>query len=148
MCCEFREYWVHCPRHPRSENGWVLIDSEEEEEHYLVNMGFYDRNKTPTLRYTKSNIPHALKWRVWERDNFTCLKCGSRSKLQVDHIYPEVLGGELKEENLQTLCQSCNRSKGRKFVNYRQGEEMEIRNERHLNGKGMDVELGRGRPGA
>jgi 5-methylcytosine-specific restriction endonuclease McrA len=63
-------------------------------------------------RSSKIPIPATLRWEVWERDNFTCVKCGARRFLHVDHIHPESRGGETCVENLQTLCQSCNCSKG------------------------------------
>lgn len=63
---------------------------------------------------TKEAIPETLRWQVWERDNFTCQRCGSRQRLSVDHIIPESRGGALDLSNLQTLCRSCNSSKGAK----------------------------------
>jgi len=63
-------------------------------------------------RATKSKIPTALRWAVWERDNFTCKRCGSRRDLTCDHIVPESQGGPTIEENLQTLCRRCNSRKG------------------------------------
>jgi 5-methylcytosine-specific restriction endonuclease McrA len=62
--------------------------------------------------HQKKPIPESIKWKVWERDNFTCKKCGSRQFLSVDHIFPEVKGGTLDMDNLQTLCKSCNSAKG------------------------------------
>lgn len=63
-------------------------------------------------RYRKKAIPPAIRWEVWERDDFTCRECGTRQLLSVDHVYPEVLGGTLTLDNLQTLCRSCNAKKG------------------------------------
>lgn len=60
----------------------------------------------------KIPIPSNIKWAVWERDNFTCQRCGSRKDLTVDHVYPESKGGEMTMENAQTLCKSCNSRKG------------------------------------
>lgn len=60
----------------------------------------------------KAPIPKELRWFVWERDNFTCLGCGSRRNLSIDHIEPESLGGPTVAENLQTLCTPCNSAKG------------------------------------
>lgn len=57
-------------------------------------------------------IPDDLRWKVWERDDFTCRHCGSRRFLSVDHIHPESKGGTLALDNLQTLCRSCNSRKG------------------------------------
>jgi 5-methylcytosine-specific restriction endonuclease McrA len=61
---------------------------------------------------TKAWVPHALRWQIWERDNFTCQHCGCRQFLTIDHKYPERLGGSLNPDNLQTLCSSCNSTKG------------------------------------
>jgi 5-methylcytosine-specific restriction endonuclease McrA len=60
----------------------------------------------------KQPIPSDLRWRVWERDNFTCLHCGSRRDLTADHFVPESRGGLMTFENLQTLCRTCNCRKG------------------------------------
>jgi len=65
-------------------------------------------------QYVKATIPERLRWQVFERDNFTCQKCGTHQRLTVDHIHPEVLGGDLNIDNLQTLCRPCNSKKGAK----------------------------------
>lgn len=48
------------------------------------------------------------KARVFAKDNFKCVKCGSEENLQIDHIYPRSKGGGNEPDNLQTLCRSCN----------------------------------------
>ncbi len=58
--------------------------------------------------YKKASISTALRWAVWERDNFTCLVCGRRRYLSIDHIIPESKGGKTELSNLQTLCRPCN----------------------------------------
>lgn len=63
-------------------------------------------------RLPKTPIPAALRWLVWERDNFTCQHCGSRKHLSVDHVIPESKGGMMVIANLQTLCTPCNSKKG------------------------------------
>lgn len=65
-------------------------------------------NECTILRYVKQPIPADIRWEVWERDDFRCKSCGSRRWLTVDHICPEVRGGTIALENLQTLCKSCN----------------------------------------
>ena len=63
-------------------------------------------------RLPRQAIPADLRWRVWDRDNFTCLHCGTRKHLSIDHIIPESQGGLTIIENLQTLCVRCNSKKG------------------------------------
>jgi hypothetical protein len=72
----------------------------------------YDRPRNRSKSSPKTVIPEPLRWEVWERDNFTCLHCGVRRFLTIDHIHPESKGGELTLDNLQTLCRSCNSRKG------------------------------------
>jgi hypothetical protein len=57
---------------------------------------------------------YALRWKILERDNFTCLTCGQKApnvKLEVDHIVPVYEGGTDEEVNLRTLCYACNRGR-------------------------------------
>ena len=57
-------------------------------------------------------IPRWLRELVYERDEWCCVECGSTDNLTLDHIYPWSLGGPVTEDNLQTLCKSCNSRKG------------------------------------
>src|SRR5713101_8557469 len=49
---------------------------------------------------------------VWQRDRGQCVKCGSKQRLEFDHIIPVAAGGSNTERNIQLLCESCNRAKG------------------------------------
>lgn len=56
---------------------------------------------------------------VYERDNFTCVKCGLDMRdtpelLTVDHKLPWSKGGSNRRGNLQTMCWDCNNAKGDK----------------------------------
>jgi hypothetical protein len=64
----------------------------------------------------KEKISSALRARTFMRDSFKCKKCGSSDDLTVDHIHPESKGGKATDDNLQTLCRSCNSKKGTKNV--------------------------------
>jgi len=43
-----------------------------------------------------------------------CNYCGSADKLELDHIFPQKLGGKDDAENLIFACRTCNSSKGKK----------------------------------
>lgn len=64
--------------------------------------------------YTKKKIGGPLRTKVFERDMYRCVNCGDHKNLQADHIHPEILGGQATMDNLQTLCRTCNLSKGTK----------------------------------
>ena len=52
--------------------------------------------------------------KIFERDNFKCVNCGSLGDfncLEVDHIVGIKDGGSNDDENLQTLCYKCNMNK-------------------------------------
>jgi len=73
-----------------------------------VTDGQHATGRDPSLR---------LRWKVLERDRFTCRGCGRSPaldpsvELQVDHIEPWSQGGETILDNLQTLCSTCNLGK-------------------------------------
>lgn len=68
----------------------------------------------PTQRMSRP--PHSISTtkslRVFARDNYRCVYCGSGENLTVDHIVAWSKGGTNDESNLQTLCKSCNSRKG------------------------------------
>jgi 5-methylcytosine-specific restriction endonuclease McrA len=70
--------------------------------------GSHRTGREPSLR---------MKWRVLQRDRYTCCCCGASPalklgvQLHVDHVIPWSKGGETVIENLQTLCESCNLGK-------------------------------------
>lgn len=58
-------------------------------------------------------IADRIRWRVFQRDHFTCQKCGETGvPLTIDHIVSLAKGGTEEEGNYQTLCRSCNCTKG------------------------------------
>ena len=48
---------------------------------------------------------------VYTRDGGKCKCCGSTQQLEYDHIVPYSCGGSNDRNNIQLLCQKCNRSK-------------------------------------
>lgn len=76
------------------------------------------RSESLPVRRTPRDVNPRLRWRVLERDNFTCRACGRSPALfpglplEADHIVAWALGGETVIDNLQALCQTCNVGKG------------------------------------
>jgi hypothetical protein len=70
---------------------------------------------------------------VFERDNNSCLRCGSTENLSIDHIKPLASGGDNSINNLQTLCKSCNSSKGNSIKDYRKSNVESTLNQRNFN---------------
>lgn len=68
------------------------------------------------LRKTGRSVSKRLRFRVLQRDNFTCQACGrSPAKhgvtLEIDHRQAYTKQGETVFENLQALCKDCNSGK-------------------------------------
>lgn len=76
-----------------------------------------EREPEPLPPPTKRDpIPAAVRFFVFERDGYRCAQCGTAEDLTIDHIYPKSLGGADTEDNLQTLCRSCNSRKGARVL--------------------------------
>lgn len=56
-------------------------------------------------------LPKGTALRIFERDHYTCVKCGGQHIPTIDHIIPFSKGGTHEDSNLRTLCRSCNASK-------------------------------------
>lgn len=48
--------------------------------------------------------------------NSNCFYCGSKEKIQLDHVVPIAKGGSHSIGNLLPACSTCNASKGSKFL--------------------------------
>lgn len=68
----------------------------------------------------RNNIGKGKRERIYARDGWACLKCGNDTVgyLSLDHIVPIADGGSNSDDNLQTLCKTCNCAKGRKTTAY------------------------------
>ena len=66
--------------------------------------------------YSRPRIPENVRVEVWRRDGGKCARCGSREKLEYDHIVPISRGGSNTARNIELLCEKCNRSKSNNVV--------------------------------
>jgi hypothetical protein len=57
-------------------------------------------------------VPERVRHEVWRRDRGTCVDCGSRERLEFDHIIPVSKGGANTARNLELRCEGCNQRKG------------------------------------
>ena len=74
--------------------------------------------QSKTAKAQRRLMTPALRKYILDRDGHTCKQCGNATAqepnllLEIDHIIPVSRGGLTTEDNLQTLCWKCNRSKG------------------------------------
>jgi hypothetical protein len=91
------------------------ISTLNETRHYLTGLCEGDPNLTYIVAREKANIEigkEDIRRKVFQKDNYRCVSCGTTYNLTVDHIIPVVHGGSSDPDNLQTLCKSCNCKKG------------------------------------
>lgn len=98
--------WLHQKAHEKD---------EEEVPQFLTDL---DKTKAKEAAEQKTKVMPAMRWQVFQRDNWKCVACGRGSHhdviLQVDHILPRSKGGKDTIENFQTLCHICNSGKSNK----------------------------------
>ncbi len=98
----------------------VLIEYEDKRQ--LIPVELELREEVANLEaitrreLTRQMIPDHVKLLVWARDGGSCIRCGSESDLQFDHIIPLSRGGGDQADNIQLLCRSCNLAKGPRLV--------------------------------
>jgi 5-methylcytosine-specific restriction endonuclease McrA len=73
------------------------------------------RNAGQPVRHVaplRQAIPERVRHEVWRRDRGSCVECGSRARLEFDHIIPVSRGGSNTTRNIELRCEPCNRRKG------------------------------------
>jgi len=73
----------------------------------------FNDNSTSRNQIIRSSLEYKL-WReaVFKRDNWACIWCGNKGKLNADHIKPFAYYPELRFaiDNGRTLCVKCHKS--------------------------------------
>jgi hypothetical protein len=78
-----------------------------------------EKEATPAMATKRAgnrrHVPAAIRREVWDRDGGRCAwtsedgrRCGSRWKLELDHVRPDAFGGEPTADNLRLTCRTHN----------------------------------------
>lgn len=71
------------------------------------------RNAQPHRKAHRTSKHRSLRARVFRRDGYRCVDCGSGEDLTLDYLTPLQDGGRQVESNAVTRCRSHNASRGR-----------------------------------
>jgi hypothetical protein len=75
------------------------------------------RERGTKRRYAGLN---RVEWEnILKRFDYKCVACGSKERLEADHVISVKNGGKSIYDNIQPLCMICNRSKGKNNIDYR-----------------------------
>lgn len=82
----------------------------------FIGAAIYNRKTLQKRAASERFYTGQLRQDILKRDKYRCVnpKCRSKKDLQIDHIKPFSQGGKTTYENGQTLCKTCNTSKGAK----------------------------------
>lgn len=94
----------------------ILEDLDKERRRFEKLRAKFDGATAEDLNYERPRIPEKVRIEVWRRDGGKCARCGSREKLEYDHIVPISKGGSNTVRNIELLCEKCNRSKSNNVV--------------------------------
>jgi 5-methylcytosine-specific restriction endonuclease McrA len=118
-----RQWWLFRDEFYWEDEGYdatavkALILEREAQRERRVRRAVALMEQTESLsEAARQPIPDEVKAFVWNRDGGRCVRCGSRDRLEFDHVIPLALGGSNTARNLQILCEACNRTKGASVV--------------------------------
>ncbi len=95
----------------------LILEDFDKERRYFEKLKIkFDEAETVESTYERPRIPESVRVEVWRRDGGKCARCGSREKLEYDHIVPISKGGSNTARNIELLCEKCNRSKSNNVV--------------------------------
>jgi len=94
----------------------ILEDFDKERRYFeKLKVKFGEPQESESV-YERPRIPESVRIEVWRRDGGKCARCGSREKLEYDHIVPISKGGSNTARNIELLCEKHNRSKSNNIV--------------------------------
>jgi len=95
-------------------NKYISIPKwhEHQKPHYMEPPSEIPPPPGTENRYNCEPIRKEQRQRIFSKDNFRCVLCGSEDRLTIDHVIPITKGGSSLDSNLRTLCHQCNMMKG------------------------------------
>jgi len=82
-------------------------------------MALEKEGKMTFIQQQRAILSDDKRYDIMKRDGFRCCICGAKAadgiRLEVDHIKPVSQGGKSTQDNLQTLCERCNKGKRDKY---------------------------------
>jgi 5-methylcytosine-specific restriction endonuclease McrA len=90
----------------KSDENPIIAGYKEYMRPVIIRLLEYIKYHTRTLRANRN--------RIYKRDGFQCMYCGSKKDLTLDHVMPRSRGGKNEWTNLVTSCFKCNSKKGDK----------------------------------
>ena len=114
----FKGYYYSVEGHYTEEQIRLLLleDFDKERSHFEKLKTRFDETWSNESNYERPRIPESVRIEVWRRDGGKCARCGSREKLEYDHIVPISKGGSNTARNIELLCERHNRSKSNNVV--------------------------------
>ena len=94
----------------------VLEEFDKERQLFEKLKTKFDEEESSDIAGKRPRIPEQVRVEVWRRDAGKCARCGSREKLEYDHIVPISKGGSNTARNIELLCEMHNRSKSDNVV--------------------------------
>jgi hypothetical protein len=94
----------------------ILEDFDRERQKFERLKAKFDEAPAHEVTYERPRIPENVRIEVWRRDGGKCARCGSRERLEYDHIVPISKGGSNTARNIELLCEDCNRRKSNNVV--------------------------------
>ena len=94
----------------------ILEDFDKERQKFERLKEKFDETPANEAANEHERIPEKVRIEVWRRDGGKCARCGSRERLEYDHIVPRSKGGSNTARNVELLCEKHNRSKSNNIV--------------------------------
>ena len=90
------------------EKKLLVLDFADKERQKFERLATkFSKEQTEHIKHERTRIPENVRVEVWRRDQGKCAGCGSREKLEYDHIVPVSRGGGNTLRNVELSCGSA-----------------------------------------